>query len=137
LNRVRLALLLCALALPAGAQTEVGELGPDPAVAGDAPLIADLDVPVMPGLAEADDQHVAFDQADGRIIQATLAGSGEPAAALDYYARAMSALGWRINRRSATMLALRRDSEQLSVRTETGPDGLTVRFDLRPAPATK
>ncbi len=54
------------------------------------------DVPLMPGLAELNDQTVIFDKPGGRIIESVADMGGVPRAEiLSYYADSLPQFGWK------------------------------------------
>ena len=91
------------------------------------------DLPLMPGLEEAEDRGVVFDTPAGRIVRATAAGRVTRAQVVDFYAATLPQLGW--SRAGATLF--RREDETLML--EFAPlaagvaRGVTVRFALSPA----
>lgn len=53
------------------------------------------DVPVMPGLAPAEEEPLVFDKPDGRIAQSVMAGPVDRKAVLAFYNQTMPQLGWK------------------------------------------
>ncbi|OAB54949.1 hypothetical protein AY600_13470 [Phormidium willei BDU 130791] len=90
------------------------------------------DLPVMPGLAEAEAAGIAFDKPGGRIVTLYALGAPAPAAVRAFYAETLPALGWRPD----GARAWRRAGERLTLETRRDPrvrDGATVaRFTLAP-----
>jgi hypothetical protein len=54
------------------------------------------DLPLMPGLSEDADGALSFDMANGRIAEITAAGTVEVGDVIDYYARTLPQLGWKL-----------------------------------------
>ncbi len=52
------------------------------------------DVPVMPGLAPAEEEPLVFDKPGGRIAQSVMAGRVDRKAVLAFYNQTMPQLGW-------------------------------------------
>lgn len=91
------------------------------------------DVPVMPGLAPAEEEPLVFDKPDGRIAQSVMAGRVDRKAVLAFYNQTMPQLGWK--RTSDTNYV--REGEELRLEfVKTGrpvpPGQTTVRFTLSP-----
>jgi hypothetical protein len=86
------------------------------------------DLPLMPGLAEIGGTTTVFDANSGRIVEAYAAGRVEREQVVEFYARTLPALGWRLEDGSR----YRRDDETLQIDFLGGGDPLTVRFTLNP-----
>ena len=90
------------------------------------------DLPVMPGLTEAEAAGIAFDKPGGRIVTLYATGVAAPDSVLAFYAETLPALGWREVDRQTWL----REGERLSL--EANRDvrvrgGETVaRFTLAP-----
>lgn len=110
-------------------------LAPLRAGAADRFLSAIEDLPLMPGLVEAEEGGLLFDSPAGRIVEAYARGPVGRAAVLGFYAETLPQLGWR--QRSETTFT--REGEVLTLDfPETAelaarPSRLTVRFGLAPA----
>ena len=93
------------------------------------------DLPLMPGLEEAEDRGVVFDTPEGRIVRATATGPVTRAQVVDFYAATLPQLGW--SRAGATVF--RREGETLMLEFASlaagVARGVTVRFALSPAGA--
>jgi len=74
------ALMMALLALPARADGFVSAID---------------DLPLMPGLSEIDGRTMAFDSAQGRIVEAFAAGPLAPGAVRAFYVETLPQLGWR------------------------------------------
>lgn len=89
------------------------------------------DLPLMPGLTEADEGSLVFETAGGRYVESYAVGDVRPADITGFYGRTLPQLGWS----QAGPTLFRRDGEILLIEylTSTG-DGapLTVRFALSP-----
>ena len=103
------------------------------------------DVPVMPGLAPAEEEPLVFDKPGGRIAQSVMAGRVDRKAVLAFYAQTMPQLGWKAAPQTAAAgTRFLRDGEELRLEfVEPGAAqnpaqasnraGLTtVRFSLMP-----
>ena len=93
------------------------------------------DLPLMPGLEEAEDRGVVFDTPAGRIVRATAAGRVTRAQVVDFYAATLPQLGWR---REGETAFLREDEIlvlEFSAAKAGAASALTVRFALSPAKA--
>ena len=90
------------------------------------------DLPVMPGLAEAEAAGIAFDKPGGRIVTLYASGGATPASVLAFYAETLPALGWREIDRQTWL----REGERLSLEASRDARvrrGETVaRFTLAP-----
>lgn len=60
-----------------------------------APLLSDLDIPLMQGFQEDDGYRVVFDTPQGRIIEVRASGPHDMARVLDYYRVVLPSLSWR------------------------------------------
>lgn len=119
LRHLPLCRLLCLavllLALPAAAQEPQWVEGVD-------------DLPLMPGLVMQGDAPLVFDKPEGRIVQATAAGSLSADAVRAFYTSTMPELGWR----SSGGDNFTRAGERLRVQVDGSTAGTTVRFTLTP-----
>jgi len=91
------------------------------------------DVPVMPGLAPAEEEPLVFDKPGGRIAQSVMAGRVERKAVLAFYNQTMPQLGWK----RTTDARYVREGEELRLEfvdkgTPAQPGQTTVRFILIP-----
>jgi len=86
------------------------------------------DVPLPPGLVEDRTAGIAFDTAEGRIVQALATGEIAERDVRDFYAATLPELGWVM----VEPFLYRRGGEQL--RLDVAPDNgrLAVRFSLSP-----
>lgn len=92
------------------------------------------DIPLAPGLVEAQGEAVMFDSPAGRIAEATAEGrSAERAQVLRFYRDTLPQLGWQADGEAT----FRREGEYLSIETTKPAGPLTVRFRLRPAEAPR
>jgi hypothetical protein len=105
--------LLAALATPARAQGAF--------VAG----IEDL--PLMPGLTALGEASV-FDAPQGRVVEASAQGAPSRAAVLEFYARTLPQLGWRLDGEGR----FAREGERLVIEFPASQSATHVRFFLRP-----
>ena len=112
MSRFLIALALCALASPASAET--------------AYLRLIDDVPLPQSYSESD-EAVVFEGAEGRIIQASAAGSGSGGSALAFYQATLPALGWASAPGADGGLSFQRGRERLSIEA---PDNSAIRFRL-------
>lgn len=99
-----------------------------------APLIAGFDLPLMPGLAERPGAAIAFDQPEGRILEAELEGMVTPADARAYYAAAATGLGWRqIEAPINGPLRFERAGERLTIDLAARTGGTRLHLLIEPA----
>lgn len=87
------------------------------------------DVPLMPGLAEAPDESIVFDQPGGRIAEsAGVSSSLELSDITGFYGRVLPQMGWV----PVAEGVFARGGESLTMRVES-KDGLrVVRFSVSP-----
>lgn len=97
------------------------------AFAGEAFLAEIEDVPLAPGLTEAQGGLV-FDSPTGRIVEASASGALTVQTVLSFYGETLPQLGWV--RVSETQF--RRDNEILKITTKAGKNQLVVHFNLTP-----
>ncbi|GAA4253732.1 hypothetical protein GBZ26_10780 [Azospirillum formosense] len=72
------------------------------------------DVPVMPGLAPAEEAPLVFDKPAGRIAQSVMAGAMDRNAVLSFYNQTMPQLGWsRAPQRAGGSASFLREGEEL------------------------
>ena len=72
------------------------------------------DVPVMPGLAPAEEAPLVFDKPAGRIAQSVMAGAMDRSAVLSFYNQTMPQLGWsRTPQRTGGGASFLREGEEL------------------------
>lgn len=99
------------------------------------------DVPVMPGLAPAEEAPLVFDKPAGRIAQSVMAGAMDRGAVLSFYNQTMPQLGWsRAPQRAGGGASFLREGEELRLefiepaRTAAAPRmaATVVRFSLIP-----
>lgn len=99
------------------------------------------DVPVMPGLAPAEEAPLVFDKPAGRIAQSVMAGAMDRGAVLSFYNQTMPQLGWsRAPQRAGGGASFLREGEELRLefiepaRTAAAPKAAAtvVRFSLIP-----
>ena len=98
------------------------------------------DVPVMPGLAPAEEAPLVFDKPAGRIAQSVMAGAMDRGAVLSFYNQTMPQLGWsRAPQRAGGTASFLREGEELRLefvepaRAAAPKAGATVvRFSLIP-----
>lgn len=92
------------------------------------------DVPLWPGAREIEDQSVVFDKEEGRVVEAVVdIEKTSEKSALNYYAKALPALGWTSMRPGLFV----RNGEQLVVKWEKVQGGAILRFSLLPNVAGK
>ena len=110
-----LALALMFVAVPCGAESPEFVAGT-------------VDLPLMPGLEGAADGPVVFDSPAGRIVESWAVGKATTAAVDAFYADSLPQLGWR----QTGPATYRRESEVLTIETESVPEGVTIRFQIAP-----
>ena len=103
------------------------------AVAQQAFFAAVSDLPLMPGLAEAADAALVFDNPAGRIVELAATGTVVAAAVRSFYAETLPQLGWEPVGDDRYV----REGELLTLMVEAASGGLIVRFSIAPrvAPA--
>jgi len=109
-----LSLLLVALAIRAEA------------VDGFLSIVEDL--PLMSGLTEDTASGLAFDTADGRIVDAYAHGKVSQEQVVNFYGETLPQLGWKAE--GATQFA--RSGERLRLEFTQGDSGLMVHYSLSP-----
>ena len=109
-----LSLLFLALAVSAGAV--------------DGFLSSVEDLPLMSGLTEDTASSLAFDTADGRIVDAYAHGKVSKQQVVNFYGETLPQLGWKVE--GATQFA--RGGERLRLEFIQGDGGLTVHYSLSP-----
>ena len=87
-----------------------------------------VDLPLMPGLSGAPDGPVVFDSPAGRIVESWAFGAVDAAAVEVFYADSLPQLGWE----RTGPATYRRESEVLTIETESVKDGVSVRFQIAP-----
>ncbi|MFC5358525.1 hypothetical protein [Azospirillum himalayense] len=97
------------------------------------------DVPVMPGLAPAEEAPLVFDKPAGRIAQSVMAGAMDRNAVLSFYNQTMPQLGWsRAPQRAGGSASFLREGEELRLefvepaRAAPKAAATVVRFSLIP-----
>ncbi|MBP2295888.1 hypothetical protein [Azospirillum rugosum] len=118
---------------------------PLPAWASESPrfLTGMGDVPVMPGLAPAEEEPLVFDKPGGRIAQSVMAGRVDRKAVLAFYNQTMPQLGWKAAPQAAAAgTRFLRDGEELRLefvepgaaqaQASSRAGVTTVRFSLMP-----
>ena len=103
-----------------------------PAAAQQAFIEGLPDVPLMPGLAEDPERRLVFDKPSGGIFEAVLTGPVNTGAAVDFYDRALTELGWRAESGDADAgsWTYQRNGDQLQLRYLTTARGLEIRLFL-------
>jgi len=97
-------------------------------VAADGFLSNVEDLPLMSGLTEDTASGLAFDTADGRIVDAYAHGKVSREQVVSFYGETLPQLGWKVE--SATQFARR--GERLRLDFAQATDGLTVHYSLSP-----
>ena len=69
------------------------------------------DLPLMPGLSEDVEGALSFDMANGRIAETAATGSVKAGVVIDYYARTLPQLGWKLK----TLVRYIREDEVLII----------------------
>jgi hypothetical protein len=92
------------------------------------------DFPLMPGLRENFDGALSFDTANGRIAEIAASGTVEAGAVIDYYARTLPQLGWKLEPLDTYV----REDEVLNIIIESiNGDSTQVIVHFRLSPAGK
>ena len=92
------------------------------------------DLPLMPGLNEDMDMALSFDTANGRIAETTVSGLVQGSGVIDYYARTLPQLGWKL----VSLDRYLREDEVLNIEIAKSNDDkkpLVVHFRLSPTRA--
>jgi len=108
-------------------------IGTSSMVQSQAPVFFSVidDLPLMPGLQEDTDRALSFDTANGRIAEIAASGLVEAGVIIDYYARTLPQLGWKLN----TLDRYIRGDEYLKievVKSKGGRAQVAVYFRLSP-----
>lgn len=112
---MRVILFVLALVLPLAATAADGWL-------------EELEIPLMEGLAAAEDGETVFETSAGRIVEIETSGAVAPDAVRRYYATALAGLGWRAEAGGGYV----RDGERLQIEITGGGNRTTVAFRLTP-----
>ncbi|MCK5373800.1 MAG: hypothetical protein KAJ40_00800 [Alphaproteobacteria bacterium] len=101
-----------------------------------APLLSDLDIPLMQGFQEEEGSRLVFDTPQGRIIEVRASGPHEKSEVLDYYKIVLPSLSWatladiseNCNGTSLFCIMAHRDGEilTLKIRELKGSKGKTI-----------
>ncbi|AWJ84095.1 hypothetical protein TSH58p_11530 [Azospirillum sp. TSH58] len=95
------------------------------------------DVPVMPGLAPAEEAPLVFDKPAGRIAQSVMAGAMDRNAVLSFYNQTMPQLGWsRTAQRAGGGASFLREGEELRLEFVEPAPATAARATARKAAAT-
>ena len=95
------------------------------------------DVPVMPGLAPAEEAPLVFDKPAGRIAQSVMAGAMDRNAVLSFYNQTMPQLGWsRAPQRAGGSASFLREGEELRLEFVEPPPATAARATVQKAAAT-
>ncbi|WP_353858375.1 hypothetical protein [Azospirillum formosense] len=95
------------------------------------------DVPVMPGLAPAEEAPLVFDKPAGRIAQSVMAGAMDRNAVLSFYNQTMPQLGWsRAPQRAGGSASFLREGEELRLEFVEPAPATDVRATVQKAAAT-
>ncbi|MEZ5814495.1 MAG: hypothetical protein R3E13_07260 [Alphaproteobacteria bacterium] len=87
------------------------------------------DIPLMPGLAERDEDTVFFDKPGGRVVEAVADLEGFSQEAVErYYLLALPQFGWK----NAGVNRFNRDGESLELVFEGGGDVQILRILVQP-----
>lgn len=98
------------------------------AARAEAFLSAYEDLPLAPGLTEAQGSGLSFDSPSGRIVEAYAHGAAKIADILKFYAAALPQLGW--TRESDRVY--RRETEVLRLDPSQDRSGTTLRLTISP-----
>ena len=108
-----------------------------------APLLLDLDIPLMAGFVEVEDNRVVFDTPEGRIVEAQATGPHDQDQVVDYYKLVLPSLSWAATPEqpdtchctTMTCLVAQRDGEILTVKIskiQTVKGGTLILFSVSP-----
>lgn len=90
------------------------------------------ELPLMPGLVQAEQGALVFESPGGRIVEVYAVGEAEPARILDFYGETLPQLGWAARDRNTYA----REGEVLSLDFPDGPGpATTLRITLTPTDA--
>jgi hypothetical protein len=90
------------------------------------------DLPLMPGLREDEDQGLAFDSPQGRIVEAYAVGDLGQKDVLGFYQAALPQLGWRETEQGTFVREREVLKVQFTADLQKGTQ-ITVHFSLAPA----
>jgi len=112
----------------------IGITGMPSMVKSQAPAFLSVvdDLPLMPGLREDAEGALSFDMANGRIVETTASGPVEAGVVIDYYARTLPQLGWKLK----TLVRYIREDEVLNIdvaKSNGNRSQVMVHFRLSPA----
>src|SRR5215470_3325707 len=103
-------------------------VSPCPASSVDGFLTIVEDLPLMSGLTEDTGSGLAFDTADGRIVDAYAHGRVSERQVVDFYVETLPQLGWKAE--GKTQYA--RNGERLRIEFTQSDRGLMVHYSLSP-----
>jgi len=87
------------------------------------------DIPLMPEMAELEDQSFSFDKEEGRVVETVgFLSASTPEKAIEFYQGALKSLGWK----PLNSKAFSRNGEQIIITTERVANGLLVKLTLSP-----
>ncbi len=88
------------------------------------------DIPLMPGLTEAQDRAFSYDKPEGRIMVSTahLNDSASLSQLQSYYAQSLPAFGWQ----AIDSFSYMRGSERLDISINKDPAYNTIEFKISP-----
>ena len=104
-----------------------------PPALGQAFFEAIDDLPLAPGLSEAVEKGILFDNPDGRIVTAIAYGNNGVSAYRQFYEKALPALGWR----EQSDGTYRRDGEALHLDFKSRDHRVEIRIRVVPAGSKK
>lgn len=88
----------------------------------------ELEIPLMEGLAAAEDGETVFETSAGRIVEIETSGAVAPDAVRRYYATALAGLGWQADAAGGFV----RDGERLQIEITGDGARTVVAFRLTP-----
>ncbi|PCI33167.1 MAG: hypothetical protein COB54_05325 [Alphaproteobacteria bacterium] len=108
-----------------------------------APLLVDLDIPLMPGFVEVEGDRVVFDTPEGRIVEARATGPHGRDRAVEYYKLVLPSLSWAAipeqpdacKDQAMVCLVAQRDGEILTLKIskiKTAKGGTLILFSVSP-----
>ena len=78
--------------------------GQGAALATQAPLLSDLDIPLMADFREEENSRVVFDSPEGRLVEVRATGPHGVQKTYDYYQIVLPSLSWRIGGDGSKMI---------------------------------
>jgi len=90
-------------------------------------MLNDMDIPLMEGLVEDDNERVVFDSPDGSIISAQASGKVMAIKAYDYYRVVLPSLSWKVTEDKKSKMKCE-DGALYCIKAHRGKENLILLF---------